>query len=86
MKTITKRTAQILYLPSKRIDPDLIETLEYLLQEARAGRVIGLAYAALLPEKKFFVDASGQAHTDPLRGLGAVEMLSEELRSRFRPV
>lgn len=86
MKTIAKRTAQIIYLPSKRIDPDFIETLEYLLEEARAGRLIGLAYAALMLEKKFFVDACGQAHTEPLRGLGAVEVLSQELRSRFKPV
>ena len=63
---------------------DLVETLEYLLHEARAGRVIGLAYGAILKRRAFFVDAAGEAHRNPVFGIGIANVLACELMERAR--
>lgn len=65
--------------------PDnLVETLEYLLDEARAGRLIGLAYGGILKRRAFFVDASGEASRNPMFGVGIAHMLAAELLERAR--
>lgn len=63
---------------------DLVETLEYLLQEARAGRMIGLAYGAILKRRAYFVDAAGEAHRNPMFGVGIANVLACELMERAR--
>lgn len=80
----TKNAAPLLRLVQNQPSKDMIETLEYLLQEAREGNLIGLAYSALLPGRKFFVDVVGEAHADPVRAIGAAQLLSHEVMSRMR--
>ena len=63
---------------------DLVETLEYLLHEARAGRMIGLAYGAVLKRRAFFVDAAGEAQRNPVFGVGIANVLACELMERAR--
>ena len=63
---------------------DLVETLEYLLQEARAGRMIGLAYGAILKRRAYFVDAAGEAHRNPMFGVGIANVLACDLMERAR--
>lgn len=63
---------------------DVIQALEYLLREAMEGRVIGLAYGAILKRRAYFVDAAGEAHRNPLFASGVVAILGDELRSRVR--
>lgn len=63
---------------------DLVEALEYLLQEARSGELIGLAYGAILKRRAFFVDAAGEAHRNPMFGLGVANVLACELIQRSR--
>lgn len=61
---------------------DVVETLEYLLQEARDGRVIGIAYGAILKRRAYFVDAAGEAHRNPMFGIGIANVLVRELMER----
>lgn len=63
---------------------DLVETLEYLLQEARTGRMIGLAYGAILKRRAYFVDAAGEAHRNPMFGVGVANVLAYDLMERAR--
>lgn len=63
---------------------DVVETLEYLLQEARTGKLIGLAYGAVLKRRAYFVDAAGEAHRNPMFGVGIANMLACELMERTR--
>lgn len=63
---------------------DGVETLEYLLQEAREGKVIGIAYGVMLKRRNYIVDTAGEAHRNPLFALGVVNMLAGELMQRAR--
>jgi hypothetical protein len=78
-----KNATLTLSLVQNKPSKDVIETLEYLLQEAIEGNLIGLAYGALLPNRRLFVDAAGEAHTDPARGIGVAQILSFEMMSRL---
>lgn len=60
---------------SPAIDLDTIECLERLLEEARSGQVIGIAYAAMYQRRSYVVDAAGEAHRNPTWSLGMVEAL-----------
>lgn len=66
------------------VSEDLVETLEYLLQEALAGRLIGMAYGAMLPGRKFIVDAVGEAHSNALSGVGLAQYVSQEITARHQ--
>lgn len=63
---------------------DVVEALEYLLGEARSGRLIGLAYGAILKRRAFFVDAAGEADRNPMFGVGIANVLACELMDRTR--
>jgi hypothetical protein len=61
-----------------------IETATYLLQEAIAGRLKGLAYGAILADKHYYVETTGAADTDPLFALGVIEILRDQMCERHR--
>lgn len=63
---------------------DLVETLEYLVQEARAGRVIGMCYGAIFKHRAYSVDAVGEAQRNPMFGVGIANVLACELMERAR--
>lgn len=63
---------------------DVVEALEYLLAEARAGRLIGLAYGAMFRRRHYIVETAGEAHRNPLFALGVIDILEDELRARVR--
>lgn len=58
---------------------DLIESLTWLLQEAAAGRITGLAFAAIMPNREYVVETVGEAHANPLFTLGVLRVLDSEL-------
>jgi hypothetical protein len=59
---------------------DVVEQLEQLLEGAKAGRVVGLAFAAALRGGDYFVGAVGECHRDPTRSRGMVAAIDDELR------
>lgn len=61
------------------VSNETIAALEYLLQEARTGNLIGLAYGAALRGKDYFVDTAGEAHRNPMFGLGMASVLWRRL-------
>lgn len=61
------------------ISNETVEALEYLLQEARAGNLIGIAYGAALRGKDYFVDTAGEAHRNPMFGLSIASVLWRRL-------
>lgn len=70
--------------PQSSQDMDVVETLAFLLQEAKEGRLTGIAYAAMRQDKSFILDAAGESHRNPVRALGEVHMLADELARRLR--
>lgn len=63
---------------------DVVETLEYLLQEARGGQVIGIFYGVMLKRRAYFVDTAGEARRNPMFSLGMAHMLIGKLTDRVR--
>jgi hypothetical protein len=66
------------------VSTDTVECLETLLEQAKRGQVIGLAYAALLRKRAYVVNASGEAHRNPTFSRGCVQALCDELGRRIR--
>lgn len=84
-----KKTAQIIRLVPKNAAEaspcdDTIETITYLLQEAVAGRLRGLAYGAIFADRHYFVETAGEANRDPLFALGVVDILRDKMCERHR--
>lgn len=45
-----------------RVSHDTVECLEVLLARAKRGEIIGLSFAAMQSNRKFFVSNCGEAH------------------------
>lgn len=67
-----------------RLSDDTVECLEQLLNEARKGEVIGLAFAAMLKRRAYIVNAAGEALRNPTFARGMVAALDDELGQRAR--
>lgn len=65
---------------------DVIETLAYLLVEASAGRLTGIAYAATVSQGNYITDVAGEAHRKPLTALGMVHVLADNLTRQIRGI
>jgi hypothetical protein len=66
------------------VSHDAVAALEFLLQEARRGELIGIAYGAMMKSRECIVDTAGEAHRNPLFALGVVCMLSDDIALRAR--
>ncbi len=69
----------VCYLKIVKSEPDLqvVEVLQLLLQEAKAGRITGLAYATLEDGHRFTADVVGRCRTSPLLAIGLTRVLEE---------
>ena len=63
---------------------EVVEVLSGLLEVAKAGQMTGLVFGASLKGQKFFVDAAGTLHRNPMAGIGVAFMLTTELEHRVR--
>lgn len=66
------------------VSKDTVRCLETLLEHARSGAVIGVAYAAVLRQRNFIVSAAGEAHRSPTFARGMVAALDDKLSERIR--
>lgn len=62
------------------VSQDTVECLEQLLEAARSGHVIGLAFGAVLKRKRYMVNLSGEAQRDPTFARGMVGAIEDQLR------
>ena len=65
------------------LSSDTVECLEQLLERARRGEVIGLAFAAMLRKRNYIVNSAGEVHRNPTFGLGMVRVLDDELMRKI---
>jgi hypothetical protein len=63
----------------------LVEALRYLLREAEAGRVTGLAFVALHAGPEFSTGVIGRARHSPTLTRGMVHVLEDEIRKILLP-
>lgn len=66
------------------LSTDTIEALEQLLDQARNGEVIGIAFGVMLRQRKFLVNTAGEAHRNPGFSLQMTRMLDDHLVMRVR--
>ena len=65
------------------VSTDTVECLQLLLQRAKRGEVIGLAYCAMLKQRAYIVNTAGVAHDSPTFARGMVAALDDSLSNRI---
>lgn len=61
------------------VSRDTVEALEQLLEAAREGQIVGLAFGAMLRRKRYLVNCAGEACRDPTTARGMICALDDEL-------
>lgn len=74
--------------PPFRLVPDgistnTVEALSQLLELARSGEIIGIAFTCMLKQRKFFVNTAGEAHRNPLFARALVAVLDDSLSNKI---
>ena len=63
---------------------DVVEALEFLLDGARSGDVLGIAYVAQMKPRNVIADTAGESHRNPLYTLSLLHVLMAQLTDRVR--
>jgi hypothetical protein len=74
---------KILALPSP--SSDTVEVLKYLLREAEAGKITGLAFVAIQHGPDYSTGVIGRARQTPTLTRGMLQVLEDEVRSILHP-
>lgn len=70
------------YLVPDEISDDTVDALQELLRDARAGRLIGFAFAGMYRERKYVVNTTGEATRSPTFTRGMVSALDDFLAAQ----
>lgn len=66
------------------LSKDTFEALTQLLDLAQRGELIGVAFAGILKQRRYFVNTAGEAHRNPTFARGCVSALDDQLGQRMR--
>lgn len=66
------------------VSHDTVECLRQLLDQAKKGQVIGLAYSAMLKQRAYIVNTAGAAYESPTFAMGMTAALMHQLADRTR--
>lgn len=66
------------------VSHNTVECLRLLLDQAKRGEVIGVAYAAMLKKRAYIVNTAGSAYESPTFSRGMVQALDDQLSRRVR--
>jgi len=66
-------------LEPDRLSHDTVEALEQLLDAARKGSIIGVAFCAMQKRRTFIHNAAGEARRNPTFTRGMLASLDDEL-------
>lgn len=67
--------------PPPSVDIETVECLKVLLHQARQGRVVGIAFCAVLGNRNFITDTAGEAKRHPTWARGMVSTLDDKLQA-----
>jgi hypothetical protein len=75
--------------PPFSLAPDAISTdtttaIRQLLDMAERGDLIGIAFAAMQRQRRYFVNTAGEAHRNPGFARSCISVLDDELGRRMR--
>jgi hypothetical protein len=63
---------------------DTVECLQQLLDQAKQGQLVGIAFAGVIKRRGYIVDAAGEAHTNPTFARGMIAALDDRLALKAR--
>jgi hypothetical protein len=63
---------------------EIIDVLSGLLDAARGGHINGLVFGVSMRGQRYFCDAAGALHRNPVVGLGVASMLASEMQYRIQ--
>jgi hypothetical protein len=66
------------------LSTETVKCLEALLEQARRGQVIGIAFAAMLKRRAYVANTAGEAHRNPTFARGMVAALDDQLATMIR--
>ena len=65
--------------PAALCDAETIECLETLLERAKKGEVIGIAFAAMIKQRGYIANTSGECYRNPTFTRGMIAALDDHL-------
>src|SRR5262249_2883604 len=71
-------------LVADTISTETIACLETLLEHAKAGDIIGIAYTCMLKRRGYIANSAGEAYRNPTFTRGMVRALDDQLAQRIR--
>jgi hypothetical protein len=66
------------------VSRDTVKCLEILLDQARRGEIIGIAYAVMLKKRAYITNSAGEAYRNPTFSRGMIATLDDQLAGRVR--
>lgn len=75
---------KVIRLVTTRVSDDVVQALEELLEQARAGKVTGIAYVAMRTVGDYYVDLAGETRRCPSPTRGMLALLDDELSQIIR--
>jgi hypothetical protein len=63
---------------------DTVEALSGLLEDAKRGDVLGIAFTAILKRRRMSYGITGEAYEDAILTLGQIQVLAMALQERIR--
>lgn len=79
---MTRRDPFILI--SDTVSTETVRCCEQLLEAAKKGEIIGVAFCAMLKRRAYIVNTAGEAHRNPTFTRGMVAALDDQLATRVR--
>lgn len=76
---------EVVQLIASPVCQETVNELVALLQEARAGELVGLAYVAMHPGQVYTANVVGKAEKSPVFTLGAIQTLTAYLLTLVTP-
>lgn len=78
------RRRDIFRLVPDHLSDDTLQAVDALRQDAKSGKLVGLAFVGIYKGGEYVVDTAGEALRNTTATIGMTSMLADQLRQRER--
>lgn len=75
----TRRKRASFHVIEPFVSRDTIQALEELLEDARAGHCVGVAFAAMYRRNRMVLDTAGECTSKPVHTVGMLNILTNRI-------